>query len=111
MRELITVDAFSRWVTVGAVAWLVGAVVVHSLPSVRRRPRPVERALAWALIGPVALSMWRLYLWTVRVDPQTGYVGLHRVGVFAINAVVFIIVGALLGVMFARLHAPQPTDD
>jgi hypothetical protein len=48
--------------------------------------------------------LWKFYSWMVRVEPETGYVGLHRVSVFAVCLLVFMIVGAAAGLVVSRLH-------
>jgi hypothetical protein len=65
----------------------------------------VLRGVAIGLVGPVLLGLWRYYRYMIRFDPETGYVGLHRFSVYIINIVVFIVIGALLGVAYTRLSA------
>ncbi len=101
MRELITVEAFDRALLVAAAAWLAVWLAVAGL---RRKGGGAGRYLLWALLGPITIGLWKYYCWTVRVDPQTGYVGLHRVSVFAINALAFIACGCLIGYLAGRLH-------
>jgi hypothetical protein len=99
MHELITVAAFGRGLLVAAGAWmalcLVGAAV---WPGQRRR-----LALVCAALGPLVYALWLGYCWTVRVDPQTGYVGLHRVSVFVVDLVAFVVIGAAVGWLIGRM--------
>ena len=112
MRELITVEAFNRGIIIAAVAWPTVCLLVAAIAHFRRRPRALVLGIAWALLGPIILGLWRFYSWMVRVEPETGYVGLHKVSVFAINLLVFVLVGVALGLLFARLcRRPGPSQD
>lgn len=104
MRELVTVAGFERALLAVCVVWTVACVVVALL----RRSGPAWLAAA---LGPLVVVAWRAYLWTVRVDPQTGYVGLHRVSVFAVNLIVFCALGVALGRLAARLAGPGAKPD
>lgn len=101
MRELITVEAFDRALLAAAAIWLVVWLAVAAL---RRRAGAVRLQVLLALLGPVAFGLWKYYAWTVRVDPETGYVGLHRVSVFVVDALVFVVCGCLIGYLAGRLH-------
>lgn len=104
MRELVTVAGFQQVLLAAAAVWTLACVAL----ALARRGRPVGRvALLSATLGPLVCLLWFGYCWTVRVDPQTGYVGLHRVSVFALNAVVFIAVGVLLGHLIGRAARPR----
>jgi len=107
MRELITVQAFDRAVLVAAGAWLLAAVGAGIVGHVRGKAGAALRGAALGLLGPLAAGLYRFYSWTVRVDPSTGYVGLHQVRVFALNIVVFCAVGALVGWALSRLPRAQ----
>ena len=41
----------------------------------------------------------------VRYDPETGYVGLHKMSVLLTNVVLFALVGLLLGLAYGKLLA------
>ena len=74
----------------------------------------IGRGLAFGMLGPIICVMWRFYRYMVRYDPATGYVGLHKMSVLAINICVFAIVGILLGALYGKLIAgrpSQPTED
>ena len=111
MHELITVEAFNRLVLLTAVVWLVVGVVIAGIRHARGAPGALRRGLVWALLGPVVLVLWKFYNWMVRVEPSSGYVGLHRVSVFAICALVFVGVGGALGFALARLRDRNPDGD
>lgn len=74
----------------------------------------IGRGLAFGMLGPIIFVMWRFYRYMVRYDPASGYVGLHKMSVFALNVCVFAIVGILLGALYGKLVAgrrPQPAQD
>ncbi len=95
MHELITVEAFAHGLMMVSVAWVVIGLVVTLIA--RGSPNALRRGLA-------------CYSWMVRVDPKTGYVGLHRVSVFVVSAMVFIAVGIAVGLLFARLYRNNTQD-
>lgn len=103
MHELITVEAFGRGLRALCAAWFVLGLAMVLMAAVRRHTRGLRLWLAAALLGPLVWALWCFYCWMVRVDPQTGYVGLHQVRVFALNLVVFIAVGMVLGLILGRL--------
>jgi hypothetical protein len=108
MHELVTVAGFGRALGGVCAVWTVACVVVALMK---------RSALAWlaAGLGPLVVAAWWVYLWTVRVDPQTGYVGLHRVSVFVGNLIVFCALGVALGWLAARIAGseagPQNNND
>lgn len=74
----------------------------------------IGRGLAFGMLGPIIFVMWRFYRYMVRYDPASGYVGLHKMSVFALNVCVFAIVGILLGALYGKLVAgrrPRPAED
>ncbi len=105
MHELIDLGKFELALQILAAATLpVGLIVGTCLGRVRGAMRTqIIRGAAVGLLGPIIYALWRYYRWMVRLDPDTGYVGLHRPGVLALNVGVFIIVGALLGVAYTRI--------
>jgi hypothetical protein len=109
MHELITVEAFGRGLTVACSAWTVLWLLALAVAALRKRPNAAALGL-WAGLGPIAMILWAFYSWMVRVVPETGYVGLHRVSVFAINLLVFVVVGAALGAGFSRLYARKQAE-
>ena len=104
MRELITVQAVERGLLIAALAWIALCVLAGIVGHARGRPRALLRGVAWALVAVVVWALWTFYGWMVRVEPDTGYVGLHRVSVFALCLVVFAAGGALVGMGLARLY-------
>ncbi len=112
--EIVDIQAVDRALVLIALAAPVLCVLVGLLVgSVRGRPGlQALRGLAIGISGPVVLGLWRYYRYMIRLDPDTGYVGLHRVSVYILNIVVFAVVGAVLGVLYARVAArlwpPRP---
>jgi hypothetical protein len=109
MRELITVEAFNRALTWVCVAWAVVCMVVAA--AGRRDRARAGRAVAWAALAPLVFALWKYYCWMVRVVPETGYVGLHKVRVFAVNLLVFVALGAVIGWAFGRLYRARGAGD
>lgn len=108
MRELVTVAGFQQALLAAAAVWTVACVAL----GLARRGRPAGRvALLSAVLGPLVCLLWFGYCWTVRVDPQTGYVGLHRVSVFALNGLVFVLVGGLAGYLIGRVARSGRTGE
>jgi hypothetical protein len=113
MRELVDVAAFERLlVVVAVVAPLAGALVGLAVGMRRKTAKAgVAKGLVVGLLGPVLLGMWRLYDYLVRFDPATGYVGLHRVDVLLLNGLIFVAVGAVLGVAYGLLFRSHRGGD
>jgi hypothetical protein len=67
--------------------------------------------VALGVLGPLAWGAWQYYNWMIRYDPQTGYVGLHKVWVLVANLAVFLALGVLLGwglrAVWERTELPQ----
>ncbi len=105
MHELIDLGKFELALQLLAAATLpVGLIVGTYLGRARGAMRKyMIRGAAVGLLGPIIYALWRYYRWMVRLEPETGYVGLHRPGVLALNVGVFIIVGAILGLAYARI--------
>lgn len=112
--EIVDIEAVDRLLLlIGVAAPVVGALLGLVLGAVGGRPGlQALRGLMIGLSGPVVLGLWRFYRYMIRLDPETGYVGLHRMSVYMFNIVLFVVVGALLGVLYVRLAArlwpPRP---
>lgn len=79
---------------------LLGAVVGLVQKQVAKR---TLQGFGLGCFGILIFVLWKFYSWMVRYDPETGYVGLHRVSVFLINVAVFVAVGAIIGVIWGIL--------
>ncbi len=109
MTELVTVEqadaVFRALIWVGP---LLGALIGLAVGHLRERLLiGLGQGFAVGLLGPVLFGMWSLYSHTVRFDPETGVAGLHRVSVHALNALIFIAVGLVLGILYRRLVFPD----
>ena len=104
MHELITVDAFERALVIACWSWF-GVCDIIAMFCAAQRQRQAQRVwLVAALLGPLVLALWKFYSWMVRVVPETGYVGLHKVSVAAICLLVFVGVGVAVGLGFRRMQ-------
>lgn len=103
-RELITVDQFHTVLSVGCVVWTFVCLGAGFIRRQRNTGMTWAKIIAWAALGPLAYGLYWFYQWTVRVNPQTGSVGLHKVSVFVMDAVIFILIGIVTGWLFARLY-------
>ena len=55
------------------------------------------------LLGPLVFGLWQFHKWITRYDPQTGYFGLDKVWVLLLEMVLFVVLGAVLGVVIRKL--------
>jgi len=100
--DLAQVDAVMLYLAVAApvLGLLIGAIA----GGVQGRLLTgLGRGLAFGMLGPIVLVMWRLYRYMVRYDPATGYVGLHKLSVFVLNVCIFAAVGIALGALYGKL--------
>jgi len=105
MHELINLGKFELALQILAAATLpAGLIVGLCLGRVRGAMRKyIIRGASVGLLGPIIYVLWCYYRWMVRLEPETGYIGLHRPGVLAVNVGAFIIAGAILGLAYARI--------
>jgi hypothetical protein len=105
MQELVTVEQAHRVIVV--LAWalpLAGLLLGAVVGAVRGGPgRGAWQGLAVGLLGPIIYAMWLLYSHMVRYDPETGRAGLHSVATLVFNALIFAVVGAMLGAFYRRV--------
>ena len=104
MRELIDLakcDLAIRVAGLGGLplGLLIGAVFGQFRGAMRWY---LSRGAALGLLGPIVYGLWRYYLWMVRLEPETGYVGLHKFSTLLIDLVAFAVVGVILGVVYGR---------
>ena len=108
LLELRQFDALMRAVAV--VLPVLGVLLGLAAGAARRAAgEGLKRGVALGLLGPLSYGLWRLFAWLVRYDPQTGYCGLHRVGVLLLNVLLFVLVGMTLGVLYGRLWKTAPS--
>lgn len=117
MQELVSVEqaeSVLRWLVLGGP--LLGAIVGAVVGALRSRDGCKVGCGAWrgfavGLLGPIIYLMWRLFSHLVRYNPETGEAGLHRVSVMALSALIFVVVGALLGAFYRRVVFPETDND
>jgi hypothetical protein len=117
MQELVSVEQAEkvlRWLVLGGP--LLGAIVGAVIGALRSQEGckvgcGAKRGFAVGLLGPIIYLMWRMFGYLVRYNPETGEAGLHQVSVMALSALVFVVVGALLGVFYRRVVFPDTDSD
>ncbi len=65
------------------------------------------RGLIAILCGPLVFGMWQFHSWITRYDPNSGYFGLDKVWVLALEIVIFVALGALCGWIWNRVITPK----
>jgi len=99
MKEIITLETANR------VVIALGLLVVPAAVAVgywlargsQARSTVLRRTAVVASLGPVIILLWRLYLYLVRFDPQTGYFGLVSLRVLGLCLLLFAAVGLVYG--------------
>lgn len=116
MTELVTVEQAEA--ALRALIWagpLLGAVLGVIIGAARKcAVVGLWQGVAVGLLGPAVYGLWLFYSYMVRYNPQTGVAGLHKVWVHVVNGLIFIALGALLGVIYRRFVFPEraeATDD
>ncbi len=104
MREIVTVEAFDRWLLVVAIVGVplgigAGLWMARRWAHPRRWQLGVLTGFLLGLLCPLLYGLWRFYLWRIRIDLDRNFVGLHRVDVLVGNLLLFSLVGALVGVL------------
>lgn len=109
LHEIVDLERVDTVIVLIAVAAPVLGLLIGALWGRARKAMEtgVTRGLAFGLLGPVVLVMWRVYKYMVRYDPESGYVGLHKISVLLINVALFALVGVLLGVIYGKLLGPH----
>jgi len=110
MREIVEIGAVDAAVKGGAVAWLLVSLLAGLVAGATRGAwrASLVRALSVGAIGPTVGVLWLFYSYMVRYDPKTGYFGLDKLWVLAVNAVVFVLVGAAFGYLMRRVWMQPP---
>ncbi len=106
MTEIVslqTVDTVMVYLAV--IGPLLGLAVGALVGSMRGMlTGGLKRGLLFGLLGPVIAAAWWFYRYMVRYDPETGYVGLHKMSVFFWNLLIFAVTGAILGAAYALVR-------
>ena len=109
MQEILTIEAFDKWLKAFSVLGFfccVGAGLVWAKKQTHPK-RWQLGSLTGFLSGftfPLLYTLWRFYLWRIRIDLERNFVGLHRVDVLIGNLLLFAVAGAIVG-LIARLYA------
>jgi len=102
MKEIVdekTIELVMRVLLIGGpLAGLVLGGLVGALQ--KKFAKRLLQGFGIGCFGVLNWILWRYYSWTVRYDPATGYVGLHKVSVLLINVAVFVAVGAVIGIVW-----------
>jgi len=111
MHELVTLEAFSRFMTVIALGGFgLGVLVAVVLLALRRGWRAALLSLVCGLLAPLAWAGWRYFLWATYPHPRSLYVGLHHPSTLAGVLLLFLGAGAVVGLILRRLRALPPGD-
>ncbi|MCD6360966.1 MAG: hypothetical protein J7M38_08875 [Armatimonadetes bacterium] len=113
MQELVTVEQADALIRI--LAWggpMAGVVIGTIWGGMRRRLLTgAARGFAVGLLGPIVWLMWLLYCWMVRYNPATGEAGLQSVATMALNALIFLTAGIVLGGLYSRIvFAERPEE-
>ena len=105
MHELIDLAKFELAIRILAGAALPAGLIVGAwLGRLRGEMRwYLTRGGAVGLLGPILYALWCYYRWIVRLEPESGYIGLHKPSVLFLNVVFFAVFGAILGVIYGRI--------
>lgn len=105
MQELISPAQSEKLVFIGALLLaLWGAGAGYRALGVKGLIGLVPGLLVWPL--------WQLHKYVTRYDPQTGYFGLDKVKVLLGEAMLFIIIGVVLGWMWSKIsNGKQKADE
>jgi hypothetical protein len=112
IKELVDETTLQRaMLALVVVGPLAGGVLGMVLAAAKRQSvrLGLGRGLVGGLLGPLAWLLWRLFEWLTRfqpaADPQHDYFGLERVDVLLLNIVIFVAVGAGVGLLVRRVRA------
>ena len=110
MQELVTVEQAHRVIVVLAWALPLAGLLLGAIAGAVRgvSGRGAWQGVAVGLLGPIIYAMWLLYSHMVRYNPETGRAGLHSVATLVFNALIFAVVGAMLGAFYRRVVFPPP---
>ena len=106
LHEIVDISAVNRifgWV---AILLPISAVLIGYFTAVNGKSRMLSalRWLMWGLLGPFNWLMWRLY------NALSDRNGLDSVSNVVVNFVIFVVVGCLLGVVFASFERKSKTE-
>ncbi len=102
IREIVTVEAFDKWLiaiaVIGFIVSILGGLMwARKLTYPKRWQIGGLTGLFVGCIFPLIYTLWRIYLWRIRIDLDRDFVGLHRVDVLIGNLLIFAVAGAAVG--------------
>lgn len=95
MRELVSPSQSETIVLLMAGVLLLGG----ALWGAKKRGVP---GVLLGLFGPLVYGLWQFHKWITRYDPQTGYFGLDKVWVLLLEVALFVVLGAVLGIILSK---------
>lgn len=111
-HEIVDLNQFAFAMRVVAIIVPVVALIGLIVGKMRGGAKDgLARAVAVGLLGPLIYGLWLMYSYLIRYDPQTGYVGLHRVSVMLLNVAIFAAIGVVLGLVYRRVFRATPATD
>ncbi|MBI5832001.1 MAG: hypothetical protein HZB16_06785 [Armatimonadetes bacterium] len=117
MKELIDAQTVERALlalaVVGPLLGLLGGLGWSATKKAAVRTGAL-RGLAVGLSGPLVWLLWRLFSWLTRfqpaANPEQDYFGLERVDILLLNTVIFVAVGAAVGLAVRRIRERDARD-
>ena len=110
MHQLIDLARFDLVVLVIGLAGLPAGLIIGAILGQFRGNVGwyLTRGAALGLLGPILYGLWRYYRWMVRLEPEMGYVGLHKFSILLINLVLFAALGIIGGLVYGRILRRPP---
>ena len=68
-------------------------------------------AVLLGMSGMLIYPLWRFHSWITRYDPQSGYFGLDQVRVLALEAAIFVALGAAIGTAWNFLTTQKQREN
>jgi hypothetical protein len=104
MGELISPQQAEVLIAIGTLA----AVVIGALWGYKTAG--LRGAIVAAVCGAVVEPLWQAHKWLTRFDAKSGYFGLQSVWVLLGEVVLFIALGAGIGMMWSRITNNLTTE-
>ena len=68
------------------------------------------RGMLLGLIGPLVFGLWQFHKWITRYDGQREYFGLDKVWVLLLEMVLFVALGAAVGIVWKRFTSRRDAE-
>jgi NhaP-type Na+/H+ or K+/H+ antiporter len=98
LNEQLVIRIFLIAGIVGPVLGLLAGFLLGRITGKSREY--ASKGLFFGLFFTLNIFLYKFYSYMVRYDPETGYVGLHKVSVFLMNIGIFILLGLVLGFLY-----------